>query len=353
MRSKVVAFGSTFLMLFLALAAVTVFAPVATAQGEQKLQLFVDTTGGFPKIVDGLGPNGRIRPEIDEVKIEYHFYVIVPSAQACLKDVIVTWTANRGDASWATIILNKPSESQPVPNPGGQSNVPPVTSGGSSVRVPTAGSFSTTVTVKVSREAPAFKEGTYTVVGQAAKGETTGLTDECSYQESLPQDSPVTVKNDFVPRISAIPSGPQSLKTGQNKNLLISVTVQNLGNYQVQVKPTTKETSKGKLDALLVPPEQPVASKIYDKTAQDTINFIVTARTPHKNGYTNTVYSFTATFTARVDNPSETGLATDSKDVPYSIQVQGVYVPGFEPTSAIAAIGAALLLLGVVRRRTG
>jgi hypothetical protein len=74
----------------------------------------------------------------------------------------------------------------------------------------------------------------------------------------------------------------------------------------------------------------------------------IEVQTPHDNGYSNGIYTFTLKFRSQFDGAAPGQLLTDEQVVAFSVQVQGVYVPGFDPTMLFGALGVGLLVL---RRR--
>lgn len=139
-------------------------------------------------------------------------------------------------------------------------------------------------------------------------------------------------------------------KTGQNKIALFAVKMTNLGNFPTKVASDIEELGKKKLGAVIPPGQTVIESKAGNEKADNTATPFITVKTPYSNGYTNGLYTFKTKFLATA-NTNQPGIASkDEQPFIFSVQVQGVYVPGFDAASMIASLGVALVALGIARR---
>jgi hypothetical protein len=326
-------------VLFIAGLLVTV-APVSTAQGEKKLK--VDQVGSYVVKDEGQLNAGRLPPEIATLRIELNFKVTIPPVGACIDTITVTYTPPASTAQ-ASIHVSPPSETKAFK---GQSDGVPVSGAqGSEIE-----GFKATITVQLTRSAPAFSAINIPVTVRATGGG--GSTSSgCGLTPSDAIQAVAVVVPDYAARVQYVPK-TYTASTGQNKQVVFSINMINFSNGPTRVKTSIVEKTKG-LESILPPVDTLLESKATSgPQARDTQEIFITARTPHSNGYTNKVYTFEAHFMATADAGGSTGkMAEDEKVVTMSVKVQGVYVPGFDATSLVAALGIALLGLNLVRRR--
>lgn len=276
--------------------------------------------------------DGRLVPESGSADIEYRFTVAVPdtapgaSAAACpTANVVVSFT-NPKKPDYASVTLS----------PGSAIVTFDTTTRTKEVK--------TTLHITTSRSAKAFIADTYTVAATAASGAS-----GCTYgpvTTAVPQEASIT--NDYVPIMEYSPAR-YIVKTGQNKEVIFPIDITNFGNYQTKVTTTVAQPNKNKLDAVIAPSLTTLNSDLFSKTdVKKTIN--IAARTPHSNGYTNQLYQFNAQFVATATATGEK-ITSDTQNISLSVQVQGVYVPGFDFVALVGALGVSLGLVGVIRRR--
>lgn len=333
--TKIAAYG--FATIFLA-SLLVVFVPSAVAQGEQPLTLKPPTS--VEKGSVGLR-EGRLPPETGKYGYQFKFTVGVPQtvgAAVCpITPITVTFTPDNPNAAWSVFTLSTTKVTIPVAPQEQKTEV---------------SGFDVEATVIIDRNAPAFKTGTYSISAKATAASNANTQKGCAYAPSDEQKVPLQIINDYLPIMEYAPT-KYIQKTGQNKDVIFAIKMTNFGNGATKVT-TSVTPGKKSLDALT--PPSPVTLDSRAELGKDAKyirdDVIVQARTPHSNGYTNSIYTFTTTFKA-TSPVTAVGVLEDSQFVTLSVQVQGVYVPGFDPTSAIAALGIALLGLGVARRRHG
>lgn len=322
--SKIVAYGS---VAALVLMAVLVFAPNATAQAGA--QLTVTSEGATPNVP---GKSGRLAPETQTATIVFAFKVSIPDTggagvAACpTANIVVTFEPTRpGD--WSTITLSSYSKVVTL-----------------TPQEPTA-NVDTEMSITTTRKARAFVSDTYEVKASAAAGPS-----GCTFTPSAKVPNTAFIQNDYIPILEYSPA-KYIQKTGQNKEVLFPIEITNFGNAQTKVATSVDQPNKNKLDAVLPPSVTTLNTDLESKTdVKKTI--VIAARTPSSNGYTNTLYSFFVNFAGTATTPGPE-IATDNQQITLSVQVQGVYVPGFDFTSLIGALGIGLGALGFLRRRLG
>jgi len=339
-KSITIALSLAYFATFFTMAA---FVPKAAAQNEP--QLVVDSDGVEVVGDQDFKTTGRLKPEVATAQIKFKWKVQIPLASGCITTIQLVYSAKAETpaSGWpASVILDRSSESFTYSNSG--AGGAPVANQGE-----TKTGFYFIMTVTLPREAPAFIDGKYTATAQAKVG-TGGTSGGCRMKDSDSTPVPYQIKNDYLARMTFEPS-TYIQKTGQNKKVTFGITMTNLGNGETKIDTTVDQVSKSRLDAVLAPGQQLVQSKAGNPSVANKLDTVITVQTPHSNGYTNTFYSLKAHFKASSSNSILTGLATDEKALDLSVQVQGVYVPGFDPAMAIAALGLALLAFGGVRRQ--
>jgi hypothetical protein len=325
-NTKLVAGLATLLVAFIAVAVT----PTASAQAGQA-SIKIDSQ----KLDDTQLKNGRLPPEIAQVTIDFTFSVTMPPVTGVCPagTVTVEFTNPKKGGDWATVTVSPSAVTQPVLANNQQQQ--------------TIGGFSTKMTIVTTRKAPAFQTGEYVISAVAKPSVSTN--GGCNVANSGEFKVSNNIVNDYFPIMEYQPS-KYIQKTGQNKDVLFTVKASNFGNGDTKVTAVYSPISKNKLDAVIPPAQTTLESKaavgekaLFSKDVQ------VSGRTPHSNGYTNSIYTFSIAFTAgSVQAGSDT---KDEQTLTLSVQVQGVYVPGFDPAGAIAALGVAVLLLGFARRR--
>lgn len=328
--TKRLAYGLT--ILWFASLAVAI-APTATAQQENALGVI-----SVSQTLDTTKLNaGRLPPETVQVDVKFIFRVQVPTATACPFANILIKYDFREEMSWAeaadaSLSTNQDQFFYDQQKAAGNSDFGP---------------FETTLSVKVNRNAPAFQTGTYIVTATAQP--TSQTAQGCNLKKSDPKEVNARITNDYIPIMEYQPV-KYVQKSGQNKEVLYIVKMTNFGNAQTKVTTAVPELPKG-IDAIVPPAQLTLDSRaesgdkaVYFKDAP------ITLRTPSTNGYTNDLRSFTAYFTA-TSTTTGVDIPVDEQQITFSVQIQGVYVPGFDPSSAIASLGIGLVLLGFARRR--
>lgn len=290
---------------------------------------------------------GLIMPEIEQVDIQFEFYVQIPALQACTFDITLEFQyVPNGEDAYSSAVLAPRQRvisvegTEVVP---GQPSVPYANT--ESQRL---GPFTTTLTVSFDRNVPAFNSVVFTVKGQAR----TSLDDDdgCSIQDSDWRESSASIKPAYFASLSVQPVNIVQ-DSGQNKRVLFPVQITNFGNGATNVE-TKIDNVSGGLDTVNAPPRLTLESRANrGDQAQMKDTVFLTVMSPAHNGYENKVYSFNAKFRASPET-SETGShMTREIVVPFTLKVQGVYVPGFDSVSLIAALGVGLLGLTRMRRR--
>lgn len=322
--TKMMAYG--FMILF-ALGTALALAPEAAAQGVA-LQIQPAAQGAVNSKI-----SGRLAPETGQGQVDFKFTVSIPntsgySPAVCpLATITVNFEIVKAPDYASTTLSPKSTTVQLGPNSQASADV------------------TTTLIVVVSRKAPAFQSDTYTV--QATANGASAATSGCTVTGTPQAKSDTQVKNDYLPILEYVPA-KYIQKTGQNKDVLFPIHVTNFGNGQTRVTTTVTQPNKNKLDSLL-PPSVTTLNTILDTKTDVSKDMVVTGRTPHANGYTNQLYTFTVSFEATAVQAGD-NILKDTQQISLSVQVQGVYVPGFDPAMAIGGLGVAFLLVGMRRR---
>lgn len=313
------------------LATMIVFIPPAAAQGNQ---LVVEVTVE----PDSSLPSGRLLPETGQARNTVKVSVTFQAATACILTVNLQYKASASPA-YSTVIFNPPSRT--------------VTFKGSTTTQPVSGAQpeklqaeDVEMLVTTKREAPAFEDAKYEVQVDATGGQAQS---GCNAASSSGKGA-TTVKNDYLPLTLLNPS-QLYIKSGQNKKVVFPVEVQNLGNGPTRIKVEATQPNKNKLDAISVGAEIRLESRAgKGAAAQFKATRPIEVQTPHANGYSNSIYQFNVKYTSQFDGAAQGTLAQDDQTLSFAVQVQGVYVPGFDPTLLIGALGIGLILM---RRRHG
>ena len=326
MRATSIGLTAAFLISFLA-----VFVPSATAQTTPTIYVEVrhDKT-------ENLGEDNRLDPESELGTVKYKVTVRPPpTPSGCTSSWGITYDVV-GKLGYQSVTISPPSQ---IGNIGTQGVVNP---GNEAAQV-----FDATLTVSVSREAPAFRDDEYALKATLAVPPS---TNGCSVAAGPAATAKASVKNDYLP-LTTVEPGVYFQKAGQNKKVVFPIKIQNIGNGPSRVRLEIIPLGKNRLDSVIPPAELRLESRAQKGSAAlfkaDTR---IEAQTPHSNGYTNSIYSFQAKFLTSYDGSGE-NTQTDETAVTLSVQVQGVYVPGFDSVAMLGALSLALAGVGFVRRR--
>lgn len=329
----------------LALVAVSVLSPLAVAQNQadRALTITLDTSSG--KGLKAILPDNkpRLMPELDQARVSADFVVTVPGPSGCVGGQI-TVTYDLVKLPPGVIATLSPRVSTQPYSGGEQANdaVPSYAAG-----APHAiDGWHTEAVVMFQRTVPAFADQVITIKATAAGGGGGG--EGCTAVDSQSTEVGIPIRADYMPNMQYSPDAIIQT-SGQNKKVTFPITVTNYGNGATRVV-TTVSDAKG-LETLQPPGEFLVDSKAMSgQAAQDTVRTSITVLTSTDTGYTNKVHAFTATFRARSDTAGQ-DLVTQEITIPFSIKVQGVYVPGFDAPIGLAALGIGLVGLASRRRR--
>lgn len=308
----------------------TALAPPATAQ--QPTMVVEVRIADDPNLA-----NGRLLPETGVAVLKVTADITFSPGSGCIVPVKVTFTV-KGQPSYSSAIMNPAQTTVTF----GQSSAP-VT--GTTEKKPATSELIVTVT----RDAPAFKDDTYKVLAKAEAGVATQGSG-CNLQAGEAEGAR-TLKNDFLPLTQVNPT-TLFIKSGQNKKIAFPVELINLGNGPTLVKLASEQPFKNKLDAVNPGAEIHLESRASKGAAAlFRVTRSIEAVTPHNNGYTNQIYQFNVKFASEFDGAAVGQLQTRETQVSFSVQVQGVYVPGFDPLGVVAALGIAVLGFGAFRRK--
>lgn len=308
-----------------ALTALAIFVPSASAQaGVLQISCKKDTnTSGV-----------TVLPETSSFEVQITCDVTGSFGGYCKVPVTVEYTATK--PTYATITLNPQSETKSLTDPAPGST-------------DQKGTFQTKALITFSRQAPAFTDAPFEVKAKATGTPTAGGGCTVTQGTTEPKLS-FTLKPGYMPLTQVSPS-VLFAKAGQNKKVGFPVEIQNLGNGPTLVTLTVSQPNRNKLDAITAGSEIRLKSVPTDgASAAYKASRTIEALTPHSNGYTNSIYSFVVTFKSEFDGTGE-NLAVKETAVTFSVQVQGVYVPGFEPATVLVGLGIALAGLAGLRRR--
>lgn len=292
-------------------------------------------------------PSGRLLPETGQAVMTVKASVTVDAASACIEQIELTYRVLAAP-DYASVVLN-PS-SQLISLGSDDPNTPDL---------PTTGAASKTyeaedvlMMVSTTRAAPAFEDGKYEIEVEAKAGMVNPSADgakACNLGKSVGKGS-ATVKNDYLPTTILNPS-LLFVKTGQNNKILLPIEILNNGNGPTRITLEASQPGAEKLGSISVGSEV----RLESRTGRGPQAFYKTTRnievmTPHGNGYTNSIHVFTLKVKSSFDGTASGTLQTDEQVLTFAVQVQGVYVPGFDPTLLIGALGLGLVVL---RRRHG
>lgn len=132
---------------------------------------------------------------------------------------------------------------------------------------------------------------------------------------------------------------------GQNAKVTLPLTIENYGNGDIEAAFQLLNEEKTKLD--VITPAPVIVPTNVGSTLDNTKQVNIDLKTPYKNGYMNQPATVKLKITSVSTEKRE--IVGPEAEVSALIQTQGVYVPGFELTTLMAAALAALLAF--VRRR--
>lgn len=289
---------------------------------------------------------GRLPPETGTAKYDVVADVNYPPVSACSTLVTVTYRVVTKDP-YVTAILSPLSVSQMADFNGDDPSTPADNLVGPSGNTQ---AFRTRLTLSTSRDAPALQNLHVEIAAKAVAGTLDG--DRNCNLASGESSGAVELKNDFVARVQYQPSS-YILKTGQNSAVNFGLRVTNLGNGPTRIHVQAEAAGPKSLESLVPPTDLHMLARATDgPSARTQEDLIIQARTPHATGYRNSFYSVVLTLDAAYDGALAGATAsTDHQAIALSVQVQGVYVPGFDAASLLAALGIGLAAMGLVRRR--
>lgn len=321
----------------LALLLLNVVAPLGAAQNQDPTRTPIGVRVEFSLKDDRQLNNGRLPVESATVKYTVKAVLTFSPATACETIVTVRFQP-LAVPGYAYVTLSPEQVAKSVRFKAGNTDTGGVAPAGGSE------TFETDLAVSLSRLAPALEDVKIQVRADAApNGANTCNVSPGSEKGTL------TVKPDYLPIMLYTPAN-QILKTGQNSGANFIIRMSNLGNGPTKVDIQAEATGKHKLESLLVPPTQTLDARSQGPTARTEQEIRLQLRTPFDNGYQNRYYQLEATFDASYDGHLTNG-ARDVQTLPLTIQVQGVYVPGFDVVPLAAACLAAVGLVTLRRRR--
>lgn len=326
--ARTTSFGITALFALVVLAAISM--PAAAQTGS--------TTVTVTMTAKDLGPEGRLAPEAELANIDVEATVKLSTVGGeCVGQMQVKFTSISPPA-YASVVLN-PAQATEQFATTSVASAPGQTQEQTKI-------VKTTLQISTTRDAPAFKDDTYRVKADVTFPTTTG---GCTMTGNSAEGQ-VAIKNDYLPLTQVAP-GVYFQKSGQNKKVIFPIDVTNLGNGPTRIKVEVTQPNKNKLDSIIPPAELHLESRAQKgPSALFRQPTRIEAQTPHANGYTNSIYSFNVKFISAFDGAGQ-NTAGDETSVTLSVQVQGVYVPGFDPASMIGALGIALGGVAFFRRR--
>jgi hypothetical protein len=293
--------------------------------------------------VDGSSlKDGRLPPETSWVHVRFSFNVIVPSLTGCTT-LITLELKPPANSAHATYVLSPMHITRSFNGSSGPLGAVASPNGN------TMAGWQSTLTVRLTRDAPAFQQVEFAVQARA-RTDARNATDGCTVQDSDWVSSRSSVVADYMPRMAYQPRS-YSMSAGPNGQVVFRVEASNLGNGPTRLTTSIVERTPG-LEGVAPPIDLLLESPTSGKSARNVEDVQITVRTPPKNGYTNKIYTLEAHFLARPDISGHTGdVATEASVVTLTLKVQGVYVPGFDASSLIAAAAVAGLGLTLTRRR--
>lgn len=327
-RATSIGLSVAFLISFLA-----IFVPSAAAQ-----------SGAVVVIVDmksptNLGEDNRLDPESELGEIPVTVTLKFPPTPGGCTSQWFAKIEQAGKPGYASAVVSPPQQSGNIGSTAGP--VYGAQQAEASVTLPPI-----KMIISVTRDAPAFKDEEYKLKVTVTLPQN---TNGCSITSGEGTGA-ITVKNDYLPLTNVVPA-QYFQKAGQNKKVIFPIDVFNIGNGPSRVKVDIIPLGKNRLDSVIPPAELRLESRsVKGASALFKSATKIEAQTPHSNGYTNSIYSFQTKFTTAYDGPGE-NTAQDETTVTLSVQVQGVYVPGFDSVSMVVALGIALLGFGAYRRR--
>lgn len=315
--------------------------PLATAQSAADKPLLIGALTPEVNIIGDGASKGLVTPETGRAEIKFKFDVTVPGPSACVGNSIRVDYKIVNEIGVGIATISPSAQTQPYRGSEGEA-------GGFVGETPNVvHGWETTVTVVFDRTAGAFKTYPITISAQPFGG--AGAQQTCSATDGLLISSPAQLTVDYFPSLNYLPTQVLQ-KTGQNKQIGFPVRIVNFSNGPTRVSATIGAEGTGGLSVSPPLGEVYLESKATNGPTADVEETVaITVLTPSKNGYTNKVHSFGIKFHARSDTAGDHLV----HDVPmvFTVKIQGVYVPGFDVTSMVGALGVALLGIGFARRR--
>jgi hypothetical protein len=321
----------------LVLSTLVLFVPSAAAEGIGAVVVTLEA--------DDTLDNGRLLPETGQAILDVDVQVTVNAAGACIQQIQLTYAATK-TPSYASVVFNPSSRTITVGDDG-QPGTPDQPTTGASSKTYRAEPVS--MIVSTTRGAPAFEDGQYEIEVKAKAGKLSASdTSACNMGEAKGTGS-ATIKNDYLP-VTLVAPALLFAKAGQNQKLVIPVEVTNMGNGPTRIQLEAIQGPGAKLDAISVGSELRLESKA--SRGPQAINKAtrgIEIQTPHSNGYTNSIVQFNVRFKSSFDGTAPGKIIEDEQVVAFSVQIQGVYVPGFDPTLLMGVLGVGVVGL----RRAG
>lgn len=309
-KSKFIAIGTALAFL----ATVLVFAPAASAQSTCVGQVPANSYLNV-KVSDASG--GAIRPITGAGKVTVDVTMSWDQTATSVSSLTINYKGQI-DQGWGTLILERTSYTEPV-----DANKKQIKD-----------SFDGTI--YLSKDAPAFATAKVTV-------EATSLGGTCILAPEK-KTGEASIQAGFYGKMQArLDKTIES--AGQNSKVTIPLIVENFGNGELLTSYTLENAEKTDVDVILPPPIIVPTAIGTTLDPKQVIN--VDIQTPFKNGYMNKADTVTIKVTSKSNDNQE--IVGPEAQVTALIRTQGVYVPGFELTTLLAAGLAALA--GFARRR--
>ncbi|MBW3581482.1 MAG: hypothetical protein KY455_00130 [Euryarchaeota archaeon] len=219
------------------------------------------------------------------------------------------------DKSWAQVSLDKTTAFAAVSDSAQEK----------SVELPV------TVSVAFTQAAPAFEQVNIKVT--ATPGDGTCV------KKAAPTTVEIPIKADFYERYQA--RFEKTIhKTGQNAQIQIPLTVENLGNAGIQIRFKINEKTSDKLN--FAPPGPQIIQSTISGGENNKLTIPIDVQTPFKNGYENRRDQLILDIEGNAAD--ESTIALTSLQLTAVIQTQGVYVPGFGAVSMLFALLGAIFM---------
>lgn len=188
----------------------------------------------------------------------------------------------------------------------------------------------------LSKDAPAFSKVTVTVTAKSPGGTCIAAPEDGDGKATM-------IAGFYGKMVARLDSTIQN--AGQNAKVTLPLIVENFGNGDIEVSFKMLDREKQQLD--VIEPSPVIVPSAVGSTQEALKQINIDVKTPYKNGYMNK--PFTVVFELSSISTDQRDIEGPSAQVSALIQTQGVYVPGFELTTLLAAGLAALV--GMLRRR--